>query len=118
MQSMDQDCLTETVKKSKVLSGFRSNDREGFLGNQTSVFPCILVHCTVFLCTSVNLRKLVILIPVAAASTVHIGVAALVYCEHLLCLACIAIDFYVQASVLSQMLSVYKHQLKRKLPYL
>ena len=76
MQSMDQDCLTETVKKSKVLSGFRSNDREGFLGNQTSIFPCILVHCTGILCTSVKLRKLVILIPVTAASTVHIGVAA------------------------------------------
>ena len=55
---------------------YRSNDREGFLDNQTSIFPCILVHCTGFLCTSVNLWKLIILIPVAAASTVHIGVAA------------------------------------------
>ena len=62
----------------KIKSAFwcRTNDREGFLDNQTSIFPCILVHCTGILCTSVKLRKLVILIPVAAASTVHIGVAA------------------------------------------
>ena len=54
----------------------RSNDQEPILDDQNSIFPCILVHATSFPYTSVQRRKLVILIPVAATSTVYIGVAA------------------------------------------